>query len=486
MKKTFLLSFILLFLLSSLVGCAQKMPGDAKLTDVKYTTVTRAYDWGASIDKVILCFDTQIDPASFDASTFIVKSNRLCADYNKAKAKISKKAYEHIVEREITDVYISDIEGNQSDTGNCISIEMSVGPAIIEASPYNYNYETGFTEIIDTSYEISLASDKSIQSADGEKLFFYTTGAEEFAGDIKIIADDFVNNQKFSYSGINMTYAYYQPEASADEGSVPIIIWLHGGGEGGTETTLVLNSNEVVNLATEPYQAYFGENGAYVLAPQVPTMWMDIDGTGTFNYWVYNSHGASYYTEALMALIDEFVNTHSDIDTNRIYLGGCSSGGYMTVNMLMEYPDYFAAAFPVCPAYWKPWMSNEKIEAIKDIPIWMTHALTDGTVPIAQGEIDEDAELYKVKYASDGSPFLTDEYSNAFYRKLIDAGAENVYYSRFDSVVDTSGLYTNSDGTPYEYWGHYSWIYVFNNECIETIDGVEITIFEWLGQQRKD
>ena len=38
------------------------------------------------------------------------------------------------------------------------------------------------------------------------------------------------------------------------------------------------------------------------------------------------------------------------IDTNRIYLGGDSNGGFMTMKMLIRNPGRYAAAFPVCEA----------------------------------------------------------------------------------------------------------------------------------------
>ncbi len=36
------------------------------------------------------------------------------------------------------------------------------------------------------------------------------------------------------------------------------------------------------------------------------------------------------------------------IDTDRIYVVGCSNGGYMTMEMTSVYPDFFAAAVPIC------------------------------------------------------------------------------------------------------------------------------------------
>ncbi len=128
-----------------------------------------------------------------------------------------------------------------------------------------------------------------------------------------------------------------------------MVIWLHGQGEGGTDPDIAILGNEVSALAKEEIQSYFQTDdvtGAYVLAVQTPTYWMD-EGDGTNG----NGSGISRYTEILMDTINDYVAAHPDVDTDRIYLGGCSNGGYMTMNMVIQYPDYFAAAYPVCEAY---------------------------------------------------------------------------------------------------------------------------------------
>jgi len=238
----------------------------------------------------------------------------------------------------------------------------------------------------------------------------------------------------------------------------------------------------VVNLTTEAIQKHFGETGAAVLVPQAPTMWLDNDGTGT--YKTSEDEGRSYYTDALMALIEDFVASHPEIDTDRIYIGGCSNGGYMTVNMVLAFPDYFAAAYPVCEAYMAAWLTDEMVESIKDLPIWLTAAKNDGVVPIFEGESDGLAG-YKLALDEDNNPIPLDEYSNNLYNRLIEAGAGNVHFSLFDDVHDTTGLYNNAEGEPYQYMGHWSWLYTLNDQCVETIDGEETTIFQWLAAQSK-
>ena len=228
----------------------------------------------------------------------------------------------------------------------------------------------------------------------------------------------------------------------------PLVIWLHGAGEGGTDPSINILGNQVTNLAKPLIQNYFieedGIQGAYVLAPQTPTAWMDKDGSG-----VYGTEEASqYYVAALKALIDEYIAANGDIDMNRIYIGGCSNGGFMTVNMIINYSDFFAAAYPICEAYDAKWLTDEAVESIKDLPIWFTHSANDNTVSIYNKEGNG--------WTSPITPTTPqDAYTNNLYIKLINAGATNVHYSLFQSVT--------VNGVNYD--GHWSWIYTLRDEC---------------------
>lgn len=97
---------------------------------------------------------------------------------------------------------------------------------------------------------------------------------------------------------------------------------------------------------------------------------------------------------------------------------------------------------------------------MKDTPIWFTCAKTDTTLPPVANTLPT-------------------------YDRLIKAGAKNVQLSYFDNVIDTTGLYKKIDGSPYEYNGHWSWTYVYNNQCKTTINGKTITIMEWMAAQSK-
>lgn len=81
---------------------------------------------------------------------------------------------------------------------------------------------------------------------------------------------------------LTLQYATYEPESLKNGRKNPLIIWLHGQGEGGN-TNITLLGNEVVALAKDGIQSHFTagkQTGAYVLAVQTPTYWMD-EGDGT-------------------------------------------------------------------------------------------------------------------------------------------------------------------------------------------------------------
>mgnify|MGYP003203009068 FL=1 len=134
------------------------------------------------------------------------------------------------------------------------------------------------------------------------------------------------------------------------------------------------------------------------------------------------------------------------------------------MELLLKHPTYFAAAFPICEAFWDKYISDEQINSIKDIPMWFTYAKTDNnTVAVKE------------------------ECSIPTIERLKKAGAKDLHVSVIEKVLDENKEF-NKDGLPYqtgdemyEYDGHWSWIYVHNNWLK---DG-EMSIWSWLSKQAK-
>ena len=75
---------------------------------------------------------------------------------------------------------------------------------------------------------------------------------------------------KGTYTGRNtgkpgdetLTYASYEPWSLKGDGVAnPLVIWLHGGGEGGVDVSITLLGNEVVSLIRPEIQSHFTTEG---------------------------------------------------------------------------------------------------------------------------------------------------------------------------------------------------------------------------------
>ena len=391
-------------------------------------------------------------------------------------------------------IYLSDADGNKvsASSANYVTIEYTVsyGQWSFNGNLSPFTYQTVNTWNNSTIYSVDIGDGLTLEIGGTA----YTTLSDVTAPTEWVVPDLAVWDLTGTHTegDITLTYGSYGTEEMKNDGvKNPLIIWLHGAGEGGTDPSVAILGNQVTNLAKDVIQDYFVTDtvkGAYVLAAQTPTAWMDKDGSG-----VYGTEEASqYYVAALKGLIDAYIEENGDIDMDRIYVGGCSNGGFMTVNMIINYTDFFAAAYPVCEAYNAMWLTDEAVESLTDLPIWFTHSANDNTVSI---------------YNKEGGSWTTpatpttpqDAYTNNLYIRLINAGAENVYYSLFESV--------NVDGVNYD--GHWSWIYTLRDECVNVqptegadgdmtisdldlestatvqIGGEDVTLWGWLAAQTK-
>ena len=446
--------------------------------DLGVELVIGAYEGGPAVSKAI------IDFGSTKVSKDAIADKPLAITWGAALGGNNDK------------MYLSDAEGNEltdAAESQYVTIEYAVSYAgwsfTGNLSPFTYTNVNVWKDF--STVKVDITGVLSIGGTD------YTT----VSADAKITADKSVPDLEawdltgtFTKDDITLTYGSFGTQAMKDDGQKnPLIIWLHGAGEGGTDPSINILGNQVTNLSKDLIQKYFTTEtvkGAYVLAPQTPTAWLDKDGTGAYG----TEEPSQYYVAALKGLIDDYIAKNGDIDMNRIYIGGCSNGGFMTVNMIINFPEFFAAAFPICEAYDASWLTAEKIEAIKDLPIWFTHAANDNTVSI---------------YNKEGDGWLTpitptdpqDAYTNNLYVALINAGATNVHYTLFENVL--------VDGVNYD--GHWSWIFTLRDECLyvqptegaeggeltvddldysseETvqIDGEDVTLWGWLAAQVKE
>ncbi len=481
MKKQVSLLLAALLLLGVMGGCtqsappptatptpAQESPSAPPATEIalsKAYIIVQGYEWGPAIPKIVLEFAE--DVSGFASDTFEVAFGS--------------------TKRTVKDVYSSDEDGNKAEgAGKHLTIEMAVKSS--EASPFAYNMEKNvntWAEQVD--FTVTVASGKSFSVGGtayqgGDLCSYSATAADRKVPQTASWVKDTVEYHEEG-KDITLTRAAWAPEgADSDSGKNPLIIWLHGMGEGGTDIDIDLLGNEVTALTTENetnVQKYFatdGLAGAYVLAVQTPTMWMDIDGNSTFNNenLTLPAKQESWYTGALWHAITSYVEGNPDVDTSRIYVGGCSNGGYMTMNMMFEHGGYFAAFYPICEAYLNDCVSDEMIQQVKDYNIWFVQSADDGTVNPS-------------------------EYGLPTYVRLLEAGAQNVWFTLSDHVRGTDDPEPWSWTGTGTYDGHWSWIYAFNDQVTTRIDTAkvasvadltpenctvtDVNLWQWMSQQ---
>lgn len=399
---------------------SEPTPGPDSLSG-SYSIVVNAFDWGAAVTQALVTFEEPV--------TSVAPEQFLVVEEKQAQAPGAPVITRAL--RTVTDAYLCDEQGEPvDDSSQYITLELEVSPTV--GSPLSLSEENRsqwaetYQLVIELVEDSSIFTDKTHYSKlavsrvpTGQETPFlapFTTGI---------------------YGGLQ--YASYAPPN--DGGKKPLVVWLHGLGEGGSDPLLPLMGNNATIFAGETFQTMTG--GAYVLAPQCPTFWLD-DGTGQAT-----QTGHSRYTQDLMSLIRCYLAEHSNVDADRIYVGGCSNGGYMTIELLLNYPDFFAAAFPICPAYQDRWVTDEGVAALAKLPVWFIHSELDQVVP-------------------------PDQTTAPLVKRLEDAGAKQLHTTWLTQIRDPA--------SGYSYDPHYAWIPVLSQR-IYTAN--QQSLFSWLTAQSK-
>ncbi len=134
----------------------------------------------------------------------------------------------------------------------------------------------------------------------------------------------------------------------------PLILFLHGAGERGSDLSLVKRHGLPKLLEERP-----GDFPFIVVSPQCP-------------------EGEIWDTDVLLALLDEVCESHA-VDGDRIYVTGLSMGGMGTFALALAAPHRFAAAAPVCGAGVPLQVRPEHAR----LPFWVFHGEMDEKVPAA-------------------------------------------------------------------------------------------------------
>jgi predicted esterase len=386
-------------------------------TRVGFTLDARTLDGGEQVVAVTLNTRRlgRIDPASLTTGTFTVHA--------KATSPIpiapgDQIFSEYDLDRAVTAVRV--------DRHGDIVLDLSYAEGQLGGGTLGYIVSVGRNVQLDLTYTITQNAPVTVHGRP-------TVFTEFVQGRL---SNPEVDAFRYRISGSGMKYRLYTPSShAAHRHGRPLIVWLHGGGEGGllsanyydNETTLRANRG-ALGFATPEAQRIFGD--AYVVAPQ------------SFSYWLEDG---DRYAPLIQEIVRDLSRRYA-IDRDRIYVAGCSNGGYMSLKMTTVYPGTYAASVPICGVVaptqpgGAPMITDDQLRHIST-PTWLVASLDDDTVNPQQNTI----------HAHD----------------LIPGSLVSLY----DHVIWNG----------YQFPGHWSWIYVAHND--PSNHGTHI--WQWMSAQRR-
>ncbi|MDH6356735.1 alpha/beta hydrolase-fold protein [Parabacteroides sp. PF5-9] len=233
--------------------------------------------------------------------------------------------------------------------------------------------------------------------------------AQAFAGD----KTSFLKKQFTTANGYKLNYRVLYPENYDPGKKYPVLLFLHGAGERGSdnEAQLVHGGDMLashINRSKYPM---------IIIAPQCPAeeFWVDYrrPSDGQARYYPVNP-AITKPLAAVKELLDSFISK-GKVDTQQIHVTGLSMGGMGTFDLLCRYPNFFATASPICGA-----VNVDRIGRYKGkTAIRIYHGAEDNVVDV--------------------------KYSQEAYQALKKAGA-NVRYKEYPGV--NHGSWTNAFAEP--------------------------------------
>ncbi|MEU0551619.1 prolyl oligopeptidase family serine peptidase [Micromonospora sp. NPDC005979] len=399
------------------------LPGAAQADDrpheagVTFTLDARTLDGGEQVTSVTL--DTRrlgpIDPAGLTPDTFTVHA-KATSPLPIAPGDLIFSEYD--LDRTVTAARL-DRHGN-------IVLELSHAEGQPGGGTLGYILSKGRNVRLDLVYTITQNTPLARRHGSPLAITRFVQGR---------LSNPEVDSFTHHVSGSGLKYRLYSPQRPRPHGRRPLILWLHGAGEGASlpdgyydnETTLRANRG-ALGFATPEAQRIF--SGAYVVAPQSTSYWME-DGPR--------------FAPLIREIVQDLVRRER-VDPDRIYVVGCSNGGYMSLEMTVTYPDLFAASVPICGVVeplggeGPPLVTDTELAAIRT-PTWLVTSLDDDTVP--------------------------PETNTIHAHNLIRGSLVTLY----DHVVWNG----------YQFPGHWSWIYVARNDPNQ--HGTHI--WQWMARRRR-
>jgi len=157
----------------------------------------------------------------------------------------------------------------------------------------------------------------------------------------------------------DLAYLLYTPSDYETSGKAyPLVVWLHGGDQGGSDIEKVRRSG-------------------------LPKL---IEGGKEFPFLVFSPQNPSeellYPIEKVDAALEEVIASHR-VDRSRIYVIGYSRGAFGAWALAEQFPQRFAAVVPIAGGGNRHYLSRTNEKAA----FWVFHGTDDDVVPLSDAVV---------------------------------------------------------------------------------------------------
>lgn len=192
-------------------------------------------------------------------------------------------------------------------------------------------------------------------------------------------AQDFgkFEQRELVHRGDTLRYRILYPEHYDENKAYPLVLFLHGAGERGSDNHRQLTHGGSLFLA----DSIRSEFPSIVVFPQCPSdgFWSNVSiqsNEGGGHAFFFQERGRPTGPMALLLRLTKKLRKEEAVDQNRVYVGGLSMGAMGTFELLRRQPRVFAAAFAICGGD-----NTRNAGKYAHVPLWIFHGEKDNVVP---------------------------------------------------------------------------------------------------------
>jgi predicted peptidase len=196
-----------------------------------------------------------------------------------------------------------------------------------------------------------------------------------------VCGQDMSQYQKHMYvnsSGDTLPYRILFPEDYDHQKNYPLLVFLHGAGERGSDNEKQLTHGASLFLKPENRKNF----PAIILFPQCATesYWSSVQIDRSSMPLALNFDYSKPPTTPLISVIElvQKISKEERVRKSSIYIVGLSMGGMGTFEAVYRYPKLFAAAIPICGGG----DSARYDSRVRKIPFWVFHGDKDAVVAV--------------------------------------------------------------------------------------------------------